>query len=51
MDQVREMLGEPDVIEQRPGAGTQVDEGREVVIVVGVLKETDTLEPGTPTTP
>jgi len=39
------------VIEQRPGAGTQVDEGREVVIVVGVLKETDTLEPGTQTTP
>jgi serine/threonine-protein kinase len=39
------------VIEQRPGAGTQVDEGREVVIVVGKLKETDTLEPGTPTTP
>ena len=28
------------VIEQRPGAGTQVDQGREVVIVVGVLKET-----------
>ena len=39
------------VIEQRPGAGTQVDQGREVVIVVGVLKETDTLEPGTQTTP
>ena len=35
------------VIEQRPGAGTQVDQGREVVIVIGVLKETDTLEPGT----
>ena len=39
------------VIEQRPGAGTQVDEGSQVVIVVGVLKESDTLEPGTPTTP
>jgi len=39
------------VIEQRPGTGTQVDRGREVVIVVGVLKETDTLEPGTQTTP
>jgi beta-lactam-binding protein with PASTA domain/predicted Ser/Thr protein kinase len=26
------------VIEQRPGAGTQVDKGREVVIVVGVLE-------------
>jgi eukaryotic-like serine/threonine-protein kinase len=39
------------VIEQRPGAGTQVDEGSQVVIVVGVLKESDTLEPGTTTTP
>ena len=39
------------VIEQRPGAGAQVDEGNQVVIVVGVLKESDTLEPGTPTTP
>jgi eukaryotic-like serine/threonine-protein kinase len=38
------------VIEQRPGAGTEVDEGRAVVIVVGVLKQEDTLEP-TPTTP
>ncbi len=35
------------VIEQRPGAGAQVDEGTQVVIVVGVLKQTDTLEPGT----
>ena len=26
------------VIEQRPGSGTQVDKGREVVIVVGVLE-------------
>ena len=25
------------VIEQRPGAGTQVDEGSQVVIVIGVL--------------
>jgi beta-lactam-binding protein with PASTA domain len=39
------------VIEQRPGAGVQVDQGRQVVIVVGVLKESDTLEPGTTTTP
>jgi beta-lactam-binding protein with PASTA domain len=39
------------VIEQRPGAGTQVDESSQVVIVVGVLKESDTLEPGTTTTP
>jgi eukaryotic-like serine/threonine-protein kinase len=27
------------VVEQRPGSGTQVDEGREVVIVIGVLEE------------
>jgi len=39
------------VIEQRPGAGTQVDEGSQVVIVVGVLKQSDTFEPGTTTTP
>ena len=32
------------VIEQRPGAGAQVDEGREVVIVIGVLEPGDTLE-------
>ena len=39
------------VIEQRPGAGTQVDEGRQVVIVVGVLEEDDTLEPAPPEIP
>ena len=38
------------VIDERPGAGTEVDKGREVVIVVGVLKQEDTLQP-TPTTP
>ena len=27
------------VVEQRPGSGTQVDKGREVVIVLGVLEE------------
>ena len=27
------------VVEQRPGAGTQVDKGREVVIVIGVRRE------------
>ena len=32
------------VIEQRPGAGTVVDEGREVVIVIGVLAPEETLE-------
>jgi eukaryotic-like serine/threonine-protein kinase len=38
------------VIEQRPGSGSQVDKGSQVVIVVGVLKQTDTLAPapGTP---
>jgi serine/threonine-protein kinase len=39
------------VIEQRPGAGTQVDEGRQVVIVIGVLEQDDTLEPVEPETP
>jgi eukaryotic-like serine/threonine-protein kinase len=33
------------VIEQRPGAGSQVDKGSDVVIVVGVLKQDDTLAP------
>jgi eukaryotic-like serine/threonine-protein kinase len=33
------------VIEQRPGAGTEVDKGRQVVIVIGVLKKDDTLAP------
>ena len=27
------------VVEQRPGSGTQVDKGREVVIVIGVVEE------------
>jgi eukaryotic-like serine/threonine-protein kinase len=38
------------VIEERPGAGTEVDKGSDVVIVVGVLKKDDTLQ-DTPTTP
>ena len=38
------------VLEQRPGAGVQVDEGREVVIVLGVFTPDDTLEPA-PDTP
>ena len=33
------------VIEQRPGAGAEVDEGSQVVIVIGVLRQEDTLEP------
>jgi beta-lactam-binding protein with PASTA domain/predicted Ser/Thr protein kinase len=39
------------VIEQRPGAGTEVDKGGEVVIVVGVVQQDDTLEPAPPATP
>ena len=37
------------VIEQRPGAGAEVDQGAQVVIVIGVLRQEDTLEP--PATP
>jgi beta-lactam-binding protein with PASTA domain/predicted Ser/Thr protein kinase len=37
------------VIEQRPGAGTQVDEGRQVVIVIGVLEVPE--QPPPTTTP
>jgi beta-lactam-binding protein with PASTA domain len=39
------------VVEQRPGPGTELDEGDEVVIVVGVLKQDDTLEPAPPESP
>ena len=40
------------VIEQRPGAGTEVDEGSQVVIVIGVLVQEDPLEePAPPDTP
>ena len=39
------------VIEQRPGGGTEVDQGRQVVIVVGVLKKDDTLEQAPPPSP
>ena len=39
------------VIEQRPGAGTQVDQGNQVVIVVGVLQQDDTLEDVPPAEP
>jgi eukaryotic-like serine/threonine-protein kinase len=38
------------VIEQRPGSGADVDKGSQVTIVVGVLKQDDTLQQ-TPTTP
>ena len=38
------------VIEQRPGSGSEVDKGSQVVIVIGVLKQDDTLQqpPATP---
>jgi serine/threonine-protein kinase len=39
------------VVEQRPGAGTEVDQGRQVVIVIGVLKQGDTLEQAPPEAP
>jgi eukaryotic-like serine/threonine-protein kinase len=38
------------VIEQRPGSGSDADKGSQVVIVVGVLKQDDTLAPA-PTEP
>ncbi|HEY1275094.1 MAG TPA: Stk1 family PASTA domain-containing Ser/Thr kinase [Thermoleophilaceae bacterium] len=38
------------VIEQRPGAGTELEKGRPVVIVVGRLERQDTLEPNQPPT-
>ena len=34
------------VIDQRPAAGIEVEEGRQVVIIVGVFVEDDVLEPG-----
>jgi eukaryotic-like serine/threonine-protein kinase len=34
------------VIDQRPAAGTEVEEGRPVVIVIGVLVEEDVITPG-----
>jgi eukaryotic-like serine/threonine-protein kinase len=39
------------VIEQRPASGTEVDEGSDVVIVIGVLEEEETLEPVDPELP
>ncbi|HEX6651373.1 MAG TPA: Stk1 family PASTA domain-containing Ser/Thr kinase [Thermoleophilaceae bacterium] len=36
------------VIEQRPSSGSQVDKGSQVTIVVGVLKQDDTLSPTPP---
>jgi beta-lactam-binding protein with PASTA domain/predicted Ser/Thr protein kinase len=41
------------VIDQRPAAGTEVQEGRPVVIIIGVFVEADVITPGEepPTTP
>ena len=39
------------VIEQRPASGTEVEEGSDVVIVIGVLEEEETLEPVDPEVP
>ena len=39
------------VIEQRPGSGTTVDEGRDVIIVIGVLEQVETPEPPPTETP
>jgi beta-lactam-binding protein with PASTA domain len=39
------------VVEQRPGAGTEVDQGRQVVIVIGELQQDDTLQPAPPESP
>ena len=39
------------VIEQRPASGTEVEEGSDVVIVIGVLEEEETLEPVEPEVP
>jgi serine/threonine-protein kinase len=39
------------VLEQRPGPGVEVDEGREIVIVIGVLEPGDTLEEAPGETP
>jgi serine/threonine-protein kinase len=36
------------VIDQRPAAGVQVDKGRTVVIIVGVLVKNDQVTPGAP---
>ena len=34
------------VIDQRPAAGIEVEEGRPVVIIIGVLVEEDAITPG-----
>ncbi len=39
------------VVDQRPGSGSELDEGAEVVIIIGVLEPTDTLEDTQPQEP
>jgi beta-lactam-binding protein with PASTA domain len=39
------------VIDQRPGAGVELEPGGQVLIVVGVLQEEEELEPVEPTEP
>ena len=39
------------VIDQRPGGGSEVDEGTPVLILLGVLEEEDTLENTEPEAP
>jgi eukaryotic-like serine/threonine-protein kinase len=39
------------VIDQRPGAGSTLEEGDEVVIIIGLLEQTDTLEDTEPQEP
>jgi eukaryotic-like serine/threonine-protein kinase len=36
------------VVDQRPAAGTEVEQGRQVVIIVGELVEEDVITPGDP---
>ncbi len=39
------------VVDQRPGAGSEVDEGTEVLIIIGVFEEPETLEDTEPEAP
>ncbi len=34
------------MIDQRPAAGTEVEEGRQVVIIIGTFVEEEVIEPG-----
>ena len=44
--QVTDPAQDGKVIDQRPAAGTEVEEGRQVVIIVGAFVEEEVLEPG-----